>query len=87
LFACGVDPFTPVGDVTPALGRRLLGTASRLLRASVDSSRRTTADHGGVAVYRRAGLGCRRCGTPILRRVHREDARSSYWCPRCQVRP
>jgi endonuclease-8 len=39
--------------------------------------------HGGeVYVYRRTGLPCLLCGTPI---AHRELAgRNLYWCPTCQ---
>ena len=87
LYVCGLDPFTPVADVTPEEARRLLGTAARLLRANLDTHQRTTVVQGGVAVYGRAGRPCRRCGTLVLRRVHREDGRSSYWCPHCQVKP
>lgn len=40
--------------------------------------------HGGeVYVYRRAGLPCLVCGTPV---AHREFAnRHLYWCPTCQA--
>ena len=37
-------------------------------------------------VYGRAGKPCRRCGTPISRRKHGANARSTYWCERCQPR-
>jgi formamidopyrimidine-DNA glycosylase len=36
-------------------------------------------------VYGRAGLPCRRCGTPIRREPFMN--RSSFTCPRCQPRP
>ncbi len=38
-----------------------------------------------LAVYGRAGLPCRRCGTPIRRDAFMN--RSSFTCPRCQPRP
>jgi len=39
--------------------------------------------HGGeVYVYRRAGLPCLVCGTPVARGVL--AGRNSYWCPTCQ---
>ncbi len=38
-----------------------------------------------LAVYGRAGLPCRRCGTPIRRDPFMN--RSSFSCPRCQPRP
>jgi len=37
-----------------------------------------------VAVYGRARQPCRRCGTPIRVVRQGEQARSTYWCPRCQ---
>ncbi len=83
LFACGVDPFARVADLDVATRRRLLDTASRLLRANLGSGPRTTTA-GGVAVYGRRGQPCRRCGTPIRMRNQSEQARSTYWCPRCQ---
>lgn len=41
-------------------------------------------DHGGeVYVYRRAGLACYVCGTPIREQVM--DGRNLFWCPHCQA--
>jgi endonuclease VIII len=40
-------------------------------------------DHGGeVYVYRRAGLLCHVCGTPIRSAVL--AGRNLFWCPVCQ---
>lgn len=40
-------------------------------------------DHGGeVYVYRRAGLQCYVCGTPISEQVL--EGRNLFWCPTCQ---
>ena len=88
-FACGLDPFTPVEEVDPALRRRLLEVAARLLRRNLSTTRRTTIEGppGGVAVYGRQRQGCRRCGTPIRMVHHGAQARSTYWCPSCQRRP
>ena len=36
------------------------------------------------AVYSRGNDPCRRCGTPIRYRKQGEDARGTYWCPKCQ---
>ena len=85
LFACGVDPFTPVGELDDAGRRRLLATASRLLRANLGSGPRTTTQ-GGLAVYGRTGRPCRRCGTPV-RSARQGQNRMTYWCPSCQRRP
>ncbi|OLR89577.1 Fpg/Nei family DNA glycosylase [Actinokineospora bangkokensis] len=39
--------------------------------------------HGGeVYVYRRTGLPCLLCGTPVLTEV--VAGRNNYWCPTCQ---
>lgn len=83
LFACGVDPFSPVGGLSPVLRLRLFETAARLLRANLDSGARITVE-GGLAVYGRAGRPCRRCGTRIESRRQGEAARTTYWCPACQ---
>jgi len=89
LFACGLDPTTPIEQVEPALRRRLLATASQQLRRNLTTTRRTTVPGppGSVAVYGRARRPCRRCGTPIRTARQGPQARSTYWCPRCQRRP
>lgn len=89
LFACGLDPFTPIEAVDAALQRRLVETASRMLRRNLATSRRTTIEGppGSVAVHGRQRRPCRRCGTPIRMVHHGAQARSTYWCPRCQRRP
>lgn len=84
LWALRVDPFTPVGRIDEATRRSLLVRASSLLRANLATTTRTTVP-GGVAVYGKAGLPCRRCGDRIERRRQGEHARSTYWCPTCQA--
>lgn len=85
-FVCGVHPLTPIEMVDPALRRRLAATAQRLLRANLGAGRRTTVPGppGTLAVYGRARLPCRRCGTPIVAARTGPRARSTYWCPTCQ---
>jgi endonuclease-8 len=49
--------------------------------------RRTTheSDPGAsLWVYGRKGESCRRCESPIRRRIQGPDARVTFWCPRCQ---
>ncbi len=89
LFACGLDPFTPIEAVEVALRRRLVEVAATLLRRNLATARRTTVagPPGTVAVYGRARQPCRRCGTPVRSRRHGAHARSTYWCPTCQRRP
>jgi len=38
-----------------------------------------------LAVYGRAGLPCRRCGSPVRRELFMN--RSAFSCPKCQPRP
>ena len=83
LFACGIDPFTPVGRLGPEARRSLLQTAARLLQANLGSGGRTTVE-GGLAVYGRGGRPCRRCGTPVRSGRQGDAARITYWCPECQ---
>jgi endonuclease-8 len=82
-WACGVDPFRPVREVDTETRRELYVTAARLLRANLDSPRRTTVP-GGLAVYDRAGRACPRCGGTVVTRRLGEQARSVWWCPGCQ---
>jgi endonuclease-8 len=96
LFVGGVNPFTAVGDIEPAILDRILDTALELLAANVLTraqtlstaiGRRTTRslDPGAkLWVYGRSGRPCRRCGERIEARQSGADARLTYWCPRCQ---
>jgi endonuclease-8 len=81
LFACGVHPFTRVGELPPATVEKLVTTATRLLRAAVNES----TGRGRWSVYGRGGEPCRRCGTRIAMRKQGPNARSTYWCERCQA--
>jgi endonuclease-8 len=87
LFIHGIDPFTAVGDLDAATRRAVLATAARLLRANAARPGPRVTYAGGVAVYGRERLPCRRCGTPIARCRQGEQARSTYWCPSCQRAP
>ena len=81
LFAERVNPWTSVGDLTDDDLDRLVAMARRLLRASVDQP----PGRAPVAVYRRAGRPCRRCGA-LIRSAPLTGAnpRTTYWCPACQ---
>ncbi len=76
LHAVRVLPSTALGDLPESTLRSLLATAHELMAA-----RRSDR-----SVYRRAGLPCPRCGTPIRSRRHGDEARTAYWCPTCQER-
>jgi endonuclease-8 len=87
-----VDPWASVAQVPPSTRDELLATAERLLKANVvpgssgPITTTATGRRGGdrLHVYGRARRPCPRCATPI--RVARlgEQARVTYWCPRCQ---
>lgn len=99
LFAARVSPFTLVKALDAAALGRIVAVTLKFMRANVaDGSmaaivtytgfRRTTgrADPSErLWVYGRAGKPCRRCGTPISRAKQGPNARSTYWCTRCQL--
>ena len=89
LWACELHPLTPIHAVSPAIRLALLETASRMLQANLGTVQRITVPGapGGCAVYGRVGKPCPRCHTPVEVRRHGEQARVTYWCPGCQVRP
>jgi len=86
LHRCRVDPFVAVTAVAQPVRRQLLEAANRLLLHNLGTTRRTTVagPPGSVAVYGRARQPCRVCGTPVRMARQGEQARSTYWCPRCQ---
>jgi endonuclease-8 len=86
LFACRVDPFARLADLAATTRRELYATASELLRRNLDGGPRTTAPCG-LAVYRKTGRPCPRCGSPITSRRQGESARTTYWCPSCPFVP
>jgi endonuclease-8 len=74
LFEAGVSPWARLSELTDERLREVLGAASRLM-------------HGGRSrrsVYRRAGRPCRRCSTPVRSAPQGDEARTAYWCARCQ---
>lgn len=85
-FACGIDPFTPVGQLDDDQHRRLLATASEQLRANLGNVERAFAGRG-PSVYGRRARPCRRCGAPIDWAPQGEQRRGTYWCPVCQPAP
>jgi endonuclease-8 len=80
LYACRVSPFVRIRDVPRAQLEKVVNAARRLMRAHASD----TARPGPRAVYGRSGQPCRLCGTTIRRRAQGPNARSTYWCPRCQ---
>jgi endonuclease-8 len=87
LFLCGLSPFARVPSLSDEALYRLLATARDLMRRNLGPGiRRTRSAHSAerLWVYRRAGKPCLRCATPILRRLQGDQARATFWCPRCQ---
>ena len=93
LFRAGIRPTTPAGRISRARYERLAGEIRATLAAAIEKGGSTLRDFvGGTGesgyfqldyfVYDRAGLPCRRCGTPIKQIV--QGQRSTYHCPRCQ---
>lgn len=93
LFTAGIRPQTPAGRLGRERLARLHAALVEVLTISIGEGGTTFSDfrdlsgvngnYGGMAwVYRRAGLPCRRCGTPIERQ--KLSGRSSHWCPCCQ---
>ncbi|HET7486393.1 MAG TPA: DNA-formamidopyrimidine glycosylase family protein [Acidimicrobiales bacterium] len=81
LAAEGVHPSTPVDRLGDDDLRRLVTTASRLMKASTAGAR------PDAAVYGRGGRPCRRCGTGVRVARGGDPVRDVWWCPRCQPEP
>ena len=93
LFASGIAPFTPAGQLELKQLERLRDALVNVLTISIGAGGTTFSDfrdlegvngnYGGQAwVYRRGGEPCRSCGTPIQR--EKLSGRSTHWCPTCQ---
>lgn len=78
LWSQRLSPWVSVGDVEPRGLEAALVWGRDEMRRSVRGARPPRA------VYRRAGRGCPRCGTPIASRGLGERNRTAYWCPSCQ---
>lgn len=91
LFTQRVSPFAPVRDLEDACLRALVAEASRLLRLNRGRTVRRTvfglSEHDRLWVYGRSGQPCRLCGETVRMRRQGTDARSTYFCPRCQCAP
>jgi len=77
LHACGTNPFTPVNALGDDALQRIVKKARAMLQ-------RSTRERPRFQVYERAGQPCRKCGTRIEFRKQGPDARTTYWCPKCQ---
>jgi endonuclease-8 len=98
-FACGINPFRNVNSLRSDQLENLVATARKYLLANTTETsgdqmvtytgmRRTTGranTEERLWVYGRRNKPCRTCGTLIESRKQSEDARTTFWCPRCQV--
>jgi len=81
LYQERVDPWARVRDLDDDTLGRLVATAHRLLRDSVDRP----PGRAPTWAYRRAGRPCPRCGSLIRSApLETEIPRTTYWCPTCQ---
>jgi endonuclease-8 len=94
LFLAGVYPWTHVEALDDATLRGLFESARELMRSNLGPGRRATVGrHRGARrplggprlwVYGREGQPCLRCKTLVRRSIEGRQARSTWWCPRCQ---
>ena len=93
LFAAGISPFHPAGQLTEAECERLAVAIREILAEAIRQGGTTLRDFFGgdgepgyfqqsLCVYDRHGLPCAACGQPIQR--CRIGQRATYYCPRCQ---
>jgi endonuclease VIII len=94
LFITETSPFARVADLDDAALLRIVATARDLLRrnlANGSGARRRTTPRGRIAapywVYERSGEPCMRCGARVAMQRQEPLARSTYYCPGCQLSP
>lgn len=90
----GLRPLRRLGSLQEGERRKLARAIKEVLTASIKKRGTSSVDYvdargekGEFAehlrVYGRAGIPCRRCGTPIRRTAVAQ--RGSYFCPKCQL--
>jgi endonuclease-8 len=79
LWEAQVSPWRVLAEVEDAELRAVLEAAHTLMRAALVGPRPPRR------VYRHAGRPCPRCGAAVRSWPQGDDARTAYWCPRCQV--
>jgi formamidopyrimidine-DNA glycosylase len=93
LFRAGIAPERAGGSLGDGDAARLVAAISAVLTEAIAAGGSTLRDYrrlsgdGGwfqhdFAVYGRAGEPCSACARPVARIV--QNARSTFWCPRCQ---
>ncbi len=93
LFRAGIDPTTPVGELGPKRCARLVTCIRETLQDALAAGGSTLRDFVGSSgmpgyfqqqyfVYGRDGEPCRKCATPIRKRIMGQ--RATFYCSRCQ---
>jgi endonuclease-8 len=87
LWACELNPWSKVSELSEDECRELVSLAHEMLRANLQRVNRvtTSAVDGGLAVYGRQGKACGRCGDLVRVTHHGEANRVLYWCAGCQT--
>jgi endonuclease VIII len=98
-FAARVNPFRSIGSLSSAELHALMRNARMFMLSNVTETsgdqivaytgmRRTTGRTNSserLWVYKRSAQPCRACGTPLMSAKQGEEARVTFWCPRCQL--
>ena len=97
LFRAGINPFKTAAQLSSPRVTRLHQSILDVLRDAISDSSTSRIDleqpdgfsYGEAferfwQVYEREGEPCFKCGTKIRRATH--GGRSTYWCPKCQMR-
>jgi endonuclease VIII len=81
-FAARVNPWRELGRLGDDEALAIVEFAHERMTHSANVDGFSTRPR---AVYKRAGLPCERCGTPIRSHGQGDDNRTTYWCPGCQL--
>jgi endonuclease-8 len=81
-FAVHVSPWRELGHLREEEALAIVEFAHERMTHSAEVDGFSTRPR---AVYKRAGLPCERCGTPIRSHGQGDDNRTTYWCPGCQL--
>jgi endonuclease-8 len=90
LWQTGLDPWGSSADLDDGQLGRLFDTARTMMRGNIGPAAaaaggmRRFPTSGRPAVHGRRGRPCPRCGAAVRSRQQGEQARWTYWCPRCQ---
>jgi endonuclease-8 len=89
LFIARVSPFARVADLDDDVLARLVTESQRLVHLNLSGHARRTVPglnpRERLWVYGRSGRPCRKCGDTIRMRRQGALARSTYYCPTCQL--